>query len=193
MDQVSPDVMRSILNSYLDDDDLATMCMLNHRFNERICNSNFWRNKIMERFGLSREEIERYRGGNTYWSYYNFLATQSSRDPDSLLIYSTVNRRLDLLNMAINAGANLDKWDGNNLRYAVQKNYVEIVERLLQAGADPNIDGGDPLDTAIYYGYSEIVKLLVNAGATTHNRHIEEARQKGYDEIVEILSSKINR
>lgn len=189
MDSVNADVMRLILNSYLDDADLSSMCMLNRRFNERICTSNFWKNKIVERFGLTGDEIERYRDGNTYWAYYNFLSTLSTtRTPDNLLLYATVKRRLDLLNIAISAGAYLEKYDGRVLRFAVQQNYVEIVDRLLQAGSDPNVDVSDPMDTAINNGNSEIVKLLVDAGADVYQRQIEKARELGYDEIVGILT-----
>ena len=48
--------------------------MIDKNFNKRICNNDFWLNKIRQRFGLSKEYIDLSRNKNTYWAYYNYLA-----------------------------------------------------------------------------------------------------------------------
>ena len=71
--QLPPEVTRMIFE-YADDEELAKLCMLNKDFNQRVCNSNFWLSKIIDRFGLSPEEIQRFRGNNTLWAYYKHLS-----------------------------------------------------------------------------------------------------------------------
>ncbi len=68
-----PEVTRMIFE-YADDEELAKLCMLSKNFNQKVCNSSFWVNKIMSRFGLSSEDIKRFKGNNTLWSYYNHLS-----------------------------------------------------------------------------------------------------------------------
>jgi len=67
------DIQRHILN-YLDDEDLANNCMLNKDFARKVCNDNFWINKIIDRYGLTYEEILKFKGKNTTWGYYMHLS-----------------------------------------------------------------------------------------------------------------------
>jgi len=69
-----PKDILQLLISKLDDEHLAVMCMIDKNFNKRICNNDFWLNKIRQRFGLSKEYIDLSRNKNTYWAYYNYLA-----------------------------------------------------------------------------------------------------------------------
>jgi hypothetical protein len=101
MEQLPKDVLRLSLN-YLDDEDLAKSCMLNKNFSKNICNDDFWLNKIMLRYKLNLNEIDEYKGNNTYWAYYNNLAEYVRGLPDSALIPN--NFRLDKIKLAIEHG-----------------------------------------------------------------------------------------
>ena len=67
------DVLRLTLG-HLDDEDLAKACVLNKEFSNKICNNNFWINKIYNRFDLLKDQMDLYKGENTYWAYYNYLS-----------------------------------------------------------------------------------------------------------------------
>lgn len=72
MNVIPPEVTRMIYE-YADDEELAKLCMLNKNFHNKVCNSSFWVKKIMDRYGLSPEEIKQFRGNNTVSSYYTHL------------------------------------------------------------------------------------------------------------------------
>ena len=51
------------------------------------------------------------------------------------------------------------------LIWASDKGYSEIVELLIEAGANINAQGGEALSTAVYNGNIEIVQILLEAGS----------------------------
>ena len=66
---ISPDVLRFMM-TWLEDDDILSACMVDRNFNQRVCNDQYWINKIKEKHGFSSDEIERLRGDNSYLSFY---------------------------------------------------------------------------------------------------------------------------
>lgn len=73
------DITRLILE-YADEEELAKACLLNKNFSSKICNSSFWIKKIITRFGLTRGEIDKFKGNNTTWAYYKHLVNLEDRD-----------------------------------------------------------------------------------------------------------------
>jgi len=69
-----PAELTRMVYEYLDDEDLAKTCMLNKNFSEKVCNNEFWIKKIMDRYGLTPEEIREFKGNNTLWAYYKHLS-----------------------------------------------------------------------------------------------------------------------
>lgn len=69
-----PVELTRMVYEYLDDEELAKTCMLNKNFSEKVCNSEFWIKKIMDRYGLTPEEIRKFKGNNTSWAYYKHLS-----------------------------------------------------------------------------------------------------------------------
>ncbi len=69
-----PPELTRMIYEYADDEELAKLCMLNKNFNKKVCNSGFWAKKIIDRFGLTPEEIRLYKGSNTTWAYYKHLS-----------------------------------------------------------------------------------------------------------------------
>ncbi len=65
------------LSGYLDDDTAVALCQVNKNFYNHICGSNFWRNKIMQRYNVTRAYIDRIKGNNTYYSLYQYLIPSS--------------------------------------------------------------------------------------------------------------------
>ena len=86
-----------------------------------------------------------------------------------------------------------------SMRLAIKNNHIDIVRLLLKdRRCHPTdcvvFDGWlNALDVACSVGNLEIVKLLLEDGRTNPNRHgascLRIASQKGYDDIVKLLSS----
>ena len=66
MESLPPDIARLIYH-YLSDEDLTHACMLNKNFSDKVCNDNFWIWKIMSKFGIPVDMINKYKENNTYW------------------------------------------------------------------------------------------------------------------------------
>lgn len=66
MDNIPPDIFRKIFQ-FLDDEEIDKICV-----SEKVCNDFFWIQRIMNKFGLTPEEISRNRG-NDIRKYYNRL------------------------------------------------------------------------------------------------------------------------
>lgn len=76
--------------------------------------------------------------------------------------------KAEIVQMLIDAGADVNWGDGEALRNAAWSGNAEIVKMLLTAGANPNLkDRSDmtPLSRAKGMGHSEVVEILVAAGA----------------------------
>jgi len=122
----------------------------------------------------------------------------------SAYLISTSDGFLELLQLTLEAGADvtsLDSYNGTGLIRAADRGHVEIIKELLKT--EINIDhinnlGWTALLEAIILGdgglrHTEVVRLLVEAGAdinladSTGVTPLEHARQRGFEEIVNIL------
>ena len=89
----------------------------------------------------------------------------------NILIRATVDNHLEIVELLLNAGAEVDAQDfrGNTaLMWASHKGNLGIVRLLLAAGADvnkPNNFGYTALNYAVEKGYSDIESVLRDAGA----------------------------
>ena len=91
-----------------------------------------------------------------------------------------------------------DNWSA--LHFAAMCGYEKIVRILIKGGIDVNIIGLLYGRTALHYaadkGHSEVVKLILEAGAKTDiidkngETPISIAHRKGYEAIINLLSSK---
>jgi len=80
-------------------------------------------------------------------------------------------------------------WD-INLIYAIERNYVEIVELLIEAGEDVNGKEYNPLAIAIKRGSIEVVKVLIKNGVDVNRSIVSPlviASKTGVYDIVKIL------
>jgi hypothetical protein len=105
MEQLPADVLR-LTYDYLDDHSLAQACMVNSDIAKNVCNSKLWIPKIQNKFGFNKDEIDEYKGNNTYWGYYlNLSDITDNKNPTDLLKYGIENNRMDLVIVAYNRGA----------------------------------------------------------------------------------------
>ncbi len=120
-------------------------------------------------------------------------------------LLSCLNNDLTLLRIVLPAKPNLDlltRFGGVGITPASEKGHVEIVRELLEK-TDINVNhtnfvGWTPLLEAIVLNdggekQQQIVKLLLDYGANPHmtdkygKKPLELAREKGYNEIAELL------
>jgi uncharacterized protein len=119
---------------------------------------------------------------------------------DSALLQAAANGYLGIVAMLIKAGADINK--GNNvgitpLGIAACLGYYDPVACLIKAGADFNkaekINLWPPVYAAVYHNHKDIVELLLTVGADIYTKDnsgrtaLDIAREKGYQEIVELL------
>jgi len=109
---------------------------------------------------------------------------------------SAENGDLVVVELFLTAGMNPDITDEDDdvtpLVRAVFKNNLRVARALLDSGAKVDIqwNGTTLLDLAAELGHTEIVGLLVRAGARKIKASsLNNAKQEGYTEIVELLGS----
>ncbi|MCT7546124.1 ankyrin repeat domain-containing protein [Aliarcobacter cryaerophilus] len=119
-----------------------------------------------------------------------------------LLITSQKEPSLDIFNMLIKAGADINAIDKDSwtpLHYAVKNNHIEIVNLLIEAGADVNIasDTGDKLTPLLLLSSQtepnmEILKMLIIAGASVDysSKIVLELKDQIIDSMKKNKSSK---
>jgi ankyrin repeat protein len=140
-------------------------------------------------------------------------ANPNARDTDGfdVLAIATINNDLEMLKIAIAAGANVQATigfdNGTPLITAAQLGFVDIVRALIEAKADVdhvNARGWTPLITAVVLGnggkdHTAIVDALVKAGADGDikdrqgKKAIDYARARGYSDMVPILEKAAGR
>ena len=125
---------------------------------------------------------------------------------DTPFLYAGAEGRTEILKMILGAGPNLkdtNRFGGTALIPAAHRGHVEAVKLLLATKIDKdhvNNLGWTALMEAVVLGdggaaHTEIVRLLVAAGANTgipdrdRITPLEHAKQRGYAEMVRILSA----
>ncbi len=153
---------------YLDDLSLARACMINKDMNKRVCNNTFWINKIVNRFGLSINEINDYRGNNSYAAYYFDLADWvnvfGGSQLGTLLRKAAKNGRLDVVKVAFITEPEISNYYA---KYAIHETQDYNVIRFLLE--NPNtierVDLNIALEKAVKRGDYRSVEILLEHGA----------------------------
>jgi ankyrin repeat protein len=129
------------------------------------------------------------------------------RISDSPYLYAGARGHLEILRMTLSHGADLNstnRYGGTALIPAAERGHVETVRELIRAGVavdHVNNLGWTALLEAVILGdgganHIAIVQLLVDAGANIHLSDrdgvtaLQHAQQKGYRQIVAILSAQ---
>jgi len=147
IENVPADILR-LTYDYLDDPELARACLVNKDFNKKLCNSKLWIQKIIQKFGLTSKQIDKYKGNNTYISYYLYLNKHQQMTPQEQLLEGAKNGRADLAIIALKRGANPD---------GEPYPYIEPY---------PHGDRNEiPAKVAAIHGNIDVFNILVKAGA----------------------------
>jgi ankyrin repeat protein len=119
---------------------------------------------------------------NTVYAYFTAPITELLTNLDQQLIDATIKQDITLVQIALDAGANVDHQDerGNTaLIFASLRNNVDIVQILLDAGADPDLRAlGDSVIIGSLVGMNaltatsslEVIKLLLKYGADINSK-----------------------
>ena len=159
MESLPADVTRSVLY-LLDDADLANVCFLNRDFSKKLCDDTFWLNKIINKYGLTSDEIKKYKKNNSYLAYYVKLSEDTENlNPNDMLSMGSKKERADLMIIALKRGANVHVNNDYPLRYASSYGHTEVVRLLLENGANVHANNDEALRVASG-SYPDIVKLL---------------------------------
>ena len=181
---------------YLDDATLMAACQSNSKIYFRVCR-NIWISRIVNKFGLDINEIERYRQGRTYGEYYFYLLNLSNiSDPNILhpiIERAILDNRLDIVKVGLTVFPRVAELDSDVLRNAIDSGHAEMVKLLLENGANVHLDDDIMLFSAILNKEHsmELVILLLKAGATVNQIHIRTA-EKYRPEVLELLKSYQN-
>ncbi|EAZ91674.1 ankyrin repeat domain-containing protein [Crocosphaera chwakensis] len=124
-------------------------------------NTNISLNKAISSFNLPRIKELIAEGIN--------VNRVDKNDPFTPLLLAIKLRRKDIVELLIDAGADLHKsmiFADTPLGFAAAKGNTEIVKLLLNAGTNPNKGiYGSPLHRAIIGEHSNIVEIIIEAGA----------------------------
>jgi len=189
METLPIDLLR-LTYEYLDDASLAHACMINSSFSRKICNNNFWINKIINKYSLSIEEIDKYKGNNTYWSYYLFLSDNvENQDTRVVLVDAAARGRLDLVKIAIDRGGYSSDEDiyiyNDAITDAAFHGNDDIVLYILNQ--NQNIDKEDALIYATMGDQKSTIKLFLDRGADIHYNFDEPLRSAAEDENIGLV------
>ena len=191
MKTLPADVSR-LIYLYLDDVELAEACMVDKSFSDKVCNSTFWINRIIERFPvLNITVINIYKKGNTYWAYYYNLVKAIQDEPlYDVLIDSAKAGMNDLILIALNRGADIHAQYDLALGGASQNGHTDTVRLLLNKDANIHAQDDYALRLASLYGHADTVSLLLDNDADIHARDdgaLIWASQNGHADTVRIL------
>jgi len=180
---------------YFDDAELAEACMLDKNIAEKVCSDRFWMNKIRDRFGITKETVDRYRRGNNYAAYYSMLSNliRDNPRPFDLLDYASDMNRLDIVEYIFR---NPEKYPltveeiSSLLINPVENGNMEMLEMFVRNGADVNI-GGIYLSRAANNNDMRMVKYLISLGKGIERREFELINRDVDPNIFDILVEKM--
>lgn len=131
---------------------------------------------------------------------YNRADEGKERPPDELptpLCLAASNNHVEIANMLIDAGANVNADGGAVLAAAAKSGNDEIVHLSIRHGAAVELPhkGGSPLYWAAFRGKLSTVSILIEAGAFVDRvfetlprpTAILAAQNRGHDEVVQLL------
>jgi len=104
------------------------------------------------------------------------------------------NGHADVVELLLDAGADVHAWDDYALRLAAQHDHADVVELLLDAGANVHAKDDYALRWAAERGHIDVVAVLLDAGANVHaayNAAPRWAADQGHADVVALLKDWI--
>ena len=191
------DTDRIVLDNITDDRQLLEICKTNKTVYQRVCDENFFRNRVMSKYPETvqyKDAIKTRTWKNHFLNIVNYidllkteyhieykgegspeleyLARKSSLNflnysIDLALIYIVRNGELPLLKYLLERGGDIDHINRLFIDASLE-GHLPIVKYLVQHGADIKSKNNAALRSASKYGYFDIVKYLVEHGADIH-------------------------
>ncbi len=126
-EELPKDIIRLIL-SYLHYSDLKKIVIINKNFCYNICNRQFWIYQIANKYRFSLSDIDKYRGNNSYQSYYFFLDMNCTiYKPYGLIKRGIDINRIDLVILAVERDILVSTY----FLYAFKNRRYEIIRYML--------------------------------------------------------------
>ena len=133
MNRLPREVAHLILG-YLDDISLASACSVNRDIRYRVCNNDYWIQKIREKYGLELDDFV-LEPDQSYAAYYFELhSTFQLRDPTQALKYFSRHGGLDVVKASIFLGADIE---ASMFYGAAQNGHYDIIKYLFDQGYQP--------------------------------------------------------
>ena len=113
---------------------------------------------------------------------------------DEALWQAAHDGNIDIVEILLAAGANVNAFDDQPLRYAAWGGHTDIVQLLLEYGANIHKRNELALRWTVIRGHSDIVELLLKSGANVHAKNdfaLWWAVVKGHVDVVAILEDWI--
>ncbi len=114
----------------------------------------------------------------------------NSSKGENAIFEAVISQKKRILEILIDAGADVNIGNGKALCIATSLNNIEIARILINAGVYVNAQKGIPICRAVENGNFEMVVLLIEAGAEieVYNGYpIITAMEMGYNDIMRIL------
>lgn len=101
------------------------------------------------------------------WNFNNGieLLLKAGADPRTVINIALKHQNLDMINLFIKYGWNVQDNDNEAIIYACGACKVEIVQALIDAGADIKANDNQALKNACQYKSNETIKVLIDLGA----------------------------
>ena len=112
----------------------------------------------------------------------------SSRVKDYAIRWASQTGKKEAVSILLEEGANPNA----GLIFAVAYNQPEILQQLIKAGADVNLYDAEAVKWAIKRGYAGILKILFDAGAKPNKHDaLKLAKKYGDKNIIELIEENL--
>lgn len=201
----------------LDDRSLLKTCMTNKYYWNEVCNEQFFKNIIYERYPGAADFNYNLKGRQTWRQYYlnivrdvailrenynysykignlknqvevfQFADDGGRKDPNDLLIMASKGGEVELIKEAILRGANDQGAIDDSLIFAVVNGHLEAVKYLIESNKVPSSTVNTALFTSVEEKQTEILKYLISKGGDITILDLDDAIESGNLEIVKVL------
>lgn len=172
---------------------LLNFCQSSKNINQIICeNIQFWYRKLITDFNIYRKDIPKKYINNPK-IYYEDIIYHLRNGINKFLIHYISENNINLVEYALNHGADLHIDNDSPLYKAVQNDNLDLVKYLVKKGADVNAGNGYILELALVEDNEDVAKYLIKKGADININNSEPFLQaifSGNLDMIKYLVSK---
>jgi hypothetical protein len=155
---------------YLDDTSLLRACQTNKKLYNRVC-PNIWLKRIIDNFGLNVEDINKYKGNQSYAKYYFYLKdilySTTPSLPDNSDFY--IDKRWSNIQRVLCKNINYDNYDIIKAAIYLGANVNMCMEEIHNVSYDTFkllVDSGLDISTLVYSVITDkqFIQYFIDAG-----------------------------